>query len=688
MDKCVLIILIMRALRFTWLAFIVALFILTVAVETPAEVYLGEPPAAPTDLTGLPKPIGIRSVTGGFSVNASSREQVRSFYNSVYLASDGVPMLTTSDVSTCTPGTNSTAYKEAVLRRINWFRAMAGLPAAITFNATSSARDQEAAVVMSANNSLSHFPNATWACFTPNAANAASNSNIAIGNAGADAITAYIWDFGANNNVVGHRRWLLYPQTQIMGTGDVPLTNGLNSANATWVFDANYGGPRPATRTPYVAWPPAGYVPYQLAYPQWSFALTNANLSAATVTMKSNGVNVAVSLQPYATGFGENTLVWVPMGLDYTSTTLKMPFNGTDTVYTVTITNIQYSSIVTGYTYTVTLFDPSVPGNDYAPPTISGPANPIVGQANAYTFTPITNATSYEWRVSLPSNYSLNDGAEAGLGNFMANVSAGYAVQDSSVKAAGTYSFHLAHPAPPVDQYLTLNQAFVPKANGSFSIKSRLGYSGNGQVARVQISTDSGSSWADLYNQTGLNTSGEATFTTRPFSLSAYAGQQVQVRFKYEINAGSYYSQTSAGVGWYVDDIVITNAEVWSVISTNTVTTTNFTFTPAQTTNYNLDVRAYLFTEFPLAWGPVKNVAAITPPLSISMSKPVAAGGQVLLDFTTTGVASFKLTQSDAVAGPWTTNATAVLTTNVAGSSYRFTTPVGPAARFYRVKSP
>jgi hypothetical protein len=70
------------------------------------------------------------------------------------------------------------------------------------------------------------------------------------------------------------------------------------------------------------------------------------------------------------------------------------------------------------------------------------------------------------------------------------------------------------------------------------------------------------------------------------------------------------------------------------------------------------------------------------------MSQPVVSGGLVRLDFTTTGFASFKLIQADQINGAWTTNATATLTTNLAGSSYRFTTPVGPTARFYRVKSP
>jgi hypothetical protein len=274
------------------------------------------------------------------------------------------------------------------------------------------------------------------------------------------------------------------------------------------------------------------------------------------------------------------------------------------------------------------------------------------------------------------------------LGNFTVVSSAGYSVQDSSVKAAGTYSFHLAQPSPPTDQFLTLNQAFVPKTNATLSIKSRLGYAGDAQVARVQVSTDGGSSWADLYSQTGSNGAGETTFTTRPFSLSAYASKEIRLRFKYEINVGSYYNQTSAGVGWYLDDIVINNCEVWTIVSTNTIATTNFTFNPPQATNYNLNVRAYLFTEFPLEWGPVKSVTAVAAPLTITMNKPVLNSGQVLLDFTTTGAATFKLTQADQIAGPWTTNLSATLTTNIPGSSYRFTTPVGPAARFYRVKSP
>jgi hypothetical protein len=575
---------------------------------------------------------------------------------------------------------------------------MAGVPATVTLDTAFNTNDQQAAVIMSANANLSHTPPSSWFCWTASGSNAANNSNIAIGNAGADAITAYIWDFGANNNVAGHRRWLLYPQTRVMGTGDVPEQGNFYAANATWVFDGNYGGPRPATRKPYVAWPPAGYVAYQVVYPQWSFALSNVNLSPATVSMRSNGVTVGTVKQAYQNNVGESTLVWVPMGLDYTSGNSLFPFNGSDTIYTVAISNIIGSPSF--YIYNVTVFDPAVPGADYLSPTISGPSQPVAGQNNAYTFTAVSNATSYEWRVTRPSPFNFGDGAESGLGNFTANTTPGYSVQDSSYHASGSFSFLLAHPdtspAPPPNQILTLNQVFAPRSNGTLTVKSQLGYAGDGEITHVQISTDGGVGWQDIFSQEG-NNSGlpvENMFVTRSFPLGAFADRTAQLRFVYAYTAGLifYNPQGGLAVGWYLDDITLTNVEAWTVVSTNATATTNFTFNPSQATNYNLNVRAVIFTEFPLDWGPVKSVAAragASLPV-ITLSKPVVTSGQILLDFNVTSgsSATFRLLQADQVSGPWVTNANATLTTNVPGSSYRFTTTVGPAVRFYRVQAP
>jgi hypothetical protein len=89
-------------------------------------------------------------VSGGFSVNTTNREEVRSFYNAVYSASDNVPMNSTANTTNCVAGTNSSDFNDAVLRRINWFRAMAGIPANVTFNSINNSNDMLGALMMSA----------------------------------------------------------------------------------------------------------------------------------------------------------------------------------------------------------------------------------------------------------------------------------------------------------------------------------------------------------------------------------------------------------------------------------------------------------------------------------------------------------------------------------------------------------
>lgn len=673
-----------------------AILVMVLAGVNPlraAEPMLGDAPQAPADVSGLPgggpRP---KLVSSDFIVDTSAREQVRSFYNAVYTSSDGVPMSTTAIISTCTPGTNSTAFQQAVLRRINWFRALAGLPASITFDAGESAQNQAAAVLMSANTNLQHtlIP-PTWHCFSTDGTNAAANSNLALGYDGPDAITSYIWDFGANNYEVGHRRWLLYPQTRVMGTGDVPLQGGFLPANATWVFDANYGGPRPATRTPYVAWPPAGYAPYQLVYPQWSFGYANGDFSAATVNLKSNGVSVAVTKQSYVTGYGENTLVWYPSALNPSSANTVFPFNGTDTVYSVAISNILTAAGATNFSYTVTVFNPAAPGADYFPPVVSGTNQPFVNVGNAYTCSPVPdpNVTGYRWQTAQRVNGNIFDGAESGLGNFTFSPMPIYPIITNTPVASGTNYFHLAHPNP-VPQLLQLNRTFFPASNSVVSFQSKLGWATTDQVARVQVSLTGGTTWQDIYAQAGTGTSGDASFTARTLSLSNYAAQSILLRFNYDFSSGNYFPQSDPGVGWALDNILVTNISQLVSFTTNLTASTNFTFTPTVATNYNLQASAIIFNDFPLDGGPVKPVTAVIGPAVIVLATPVVTGNQVQLNFTlTSGLAiTFRLLQADQLGKPWVTNASATFTTNVPGSSYRFTTTNGPATRFYRVQTP
>lgn len=261
----------------------------------------------------------------------------------------------TGDHDSCDPGLTGQDFRLAVLRRINYFRAMAGVPAEIKFSDESNRKAQAAALMMSVNRQLSHSPPTSWICFSSAGAEGAGSSNLFLGVYSWDAITGYMRDPGSGNSAVGHRRWILYPQTQVMGTGDIPNTQNYPASNALRVFDEHMWEQRPTTREEYVAWPPPGYVPYQVVFPKWSFSYANADFSGSSVTMESSGINLSVNQANVVNGYGENTLVWIPMGLDEGS---SWPIPTADTTYTVSVHNVLINNHSREFTYSVIVFNP------------------------------------------------------------------------------------------------------------------------------------------------------------------------------------------------------------------------------------------------------------------------------------------------------------------------------------------
>lgn len=264
-----------------------------------AEPQLGPAPIASDRPAILPRAPVQTQITGTW-FDVSNRSSIQSAYQT-FTATSPVSLGFTGAVGTCVAGGTSQQYKDAALQRINWYRAMAGVPGLTGLDATYSTQAQSAALMMSANGQLSHTPPPSWTCYTAAGATAAGKSNICLGYNLTDdpgCIRAYMDDTGSNNTVVGHRRWLLYPQTQTMGTGDVVSGGGFLYANAVWVQDSHIFDPRPATRENFVAWPPPDYVPYELAYARWSFSYPGADFSSATVTMQSGGASISLNVLP------------------------------------------------------------------------------------------------------------------------------------------------------------------------------------------------------------------------------------------------------------------------------------------------------------------------------------------------------------------------------------------------------
>lgn len=340
-----------------------------IAQDGGAESIGDAPVADIVSLAGETAPGEVALAAGG-GIDPGSRQASRDYFLANYPLTIP-PVNWTGSFSACTPGSASEAHLQALLDRIVYYRAMAGVPSDISFSSVYNERAQRAALMMGAGQQLSHFPQPGWPCYTAEGADAAAKSNLhyriwsGITLPVADAVTAYMEDAGDNNANVGHRRWLLYPQTTTFGAGAVEgFHDGWDThANAIWVMDGNYSAPRPATRDEFVAWPPPGYVPYQVTFPRWSFSYPGANFAGATVTATKNGgapVPVLVESRT-ALGYGENTIVWSMEGLHDAA---AWPRPSSDTHYTVTLSNVMIGGIATSFTYTVKVFDPATDGGE------------------------------------------------------------------------------------------------------------------------------------------------------------------------------------------------------------------------------------------------------------------------------------------------------------------------------------
>src|SRR5262245_33044581 len=111
-------------------------------------------------------------------MNTQDREAVRIFYRGAFSQSEDVPIGWTGDYATGTAGTTAQSFRDAVALRLNWYRAMAGVPAVISLSDTFNAKDQQAALMMSANGQPSHTPPTNWIYYTPDGAEAAGKSNL------------------------------------------------------------------------------------------------------------------------------------------------------------------------------------------------------------------------------------------------------------------------------------------------------------------------------------------------------------------------------------------------------------------------------------------------------------------------------------------------------------------------------
>jgi len=318
----------------------VAAVVITLVTMTAA-------PAGASDSTGYRT-----SARWSGAVNTGSKSAVNAAYWSDYAPKYNVLVdWLGGSILGCLPGLTSSLTNSATLSALNYVRSLAGL-APVSFSSTLNASAQRAALIMAANNALSHEPSSSWKCYSSTGAAAAGKSNLALAYPSLKAgqiIDLYMDDKGDSNVAVGHRRWILNPFSTVMGSGST------DTANALTVI-----GPTSSTRPnpPYVGWPTAGYFPNAIEPGgRWSLSAGNKSINFRYATiyvhrLSSNGTFTKIPVHKFSvhTGYAQPTLVWQMPSWFSTSATYKIGVGG--------IRKSGYSGTLST-SYTVRLFTPS-----------------------------------------------------------------------------------------------------------------------------------------------------------------------------------------------------------------------------------------------------------------------------------------------------------------------------------------
>jgi hypothetical protein len=297
--------------------------------------------------------------------NIEKKEAV-SLYDKYYARTKISSIPWNGSVNSCDPGRLSPEILKMAENRINYFRTATGLQP-VTLSEEFNKKAQLTALMMTANNQISHTPAKNWKCYTESGSDGAKNSNLGISDfenfPDLSFITGFILDYGPINNNIGHRKWLLNSKAEQMGYG------------ATGKHEAIYVTGLNTSATPempeFIAYPPAGYFPHHLVFEKWSFALPAGNkvdFRKARVEMtdgngKKMNVRILSTEDPW---YFDPTLVWQAEDLfsqdEITYVRNSLAERGyLDKSITVRITDVLLDSKQKDFEYRVIPFDPRLP---------------------------------------------------------------------------------------------------------------------------------------------------------------------------------------------------------------------------------------------------------------------------------------------------------------------------------------
>jgi hypothetical protein len=641
---------------------------------------------------GVESPVPTRD----FVVDTSDRSEVVSFYHAVYMASEGYQhrIAWTGNYGSTAAGAEgsvSQVFSDDVERRVNYYRAMCGLPAGARVNSgaavrisaedihqppgstTKMAASQRSALMIArtypSSAGLSHNPASSCVAWTTAAWNANKYGNLSLGFFGPGAVDAYakedVMGISSWNLDAGHRRWLLFQGATDFATGDTPGVFAAGSIRPP--TNSMYVVPRAGELDPeapvFVSYPPKGYFPARLNTPFWSLSYPDADFSAATVSMTgAGGVPVPVSVASRRSGFGDNSIVWqVPA-----ATAAKQV--GADTTWNVTVANIQGAGVPTQQSWSVTLIDPERLNEA---PVVSGAANPPISGA-VYTVSPVAGAEAMEVGLNLRKPATWTEGAEDGVTSRMIDRTSGTyafrAVNTGYVKTGGK-AFRLTFPTrydPFIngvpEQIMELDRDLVPGAGGKLNFQYRRGLMTGASKLAVETSADGGLTWTLAGSHfSGLGGAGDAAFQIASVPLPE---GPLRVRFRYHLSDPSsalyaHEDYPSQPTGVFIDDITTSGCtwlEPTATLGSPGMSSFGFNSTNAGTPlvggqEWWFRARAVLGGKaFP--WGPAK-VVSPSGPLQLSGPAEPPLSGATYSFVPEPGASSYRLEVARLGAADW-----------------------------------
>lgn len=557
-----------------------------------------------------------------FTVDRTQRNDVLSFWHGVYQASEGFQsrMNWTGNYNTTTnaQGGNSAEFIADMERRMNYFRAMGGVPATTRMNTASTvviatgdahtppattqktAAAQRAALMLTMshnfstgqNPALTHTPpvNTTWTAVPWNANN---KGNIGVNIHGPDAITAYMLEDvlngqGGENSTAGHRRWQMRSSATHFATGDIPgffdVSNpSTRRAAANVIYIMQNPGETASVAPAFVEYPPAGFFPAPLNTKFWSLTYPGANFSSASVSItQAGGSAVTATVRSRTHSAGDPTIVW-----EVPAAHAARSFSG-DRTYNVTVAGISGAGVPTSHSYQVTLVDPNLLTSDQ---TLSGSAQPHPPTPANYTFTPPPFAEDLRINTYKEIPVTWTENAESATPTTVIDrTSTTYAFLSTishviTTPGFGSRAFRLTHHTSlsTPDQIFELGRKVMPGIGSTLRFGYRRGFMTTGSKLAVETSANGGATWSQI----GATISGVSNTTTDASVTNASIPVPVSdvpllIRFRYYTTPGSslyaHDAQPNEPTGIFIDNITLNSCDWLEPRMTNELTATDSSF--------------------------------------------------------------------------------------------------------------